>query len=139
VDDLARFCCHNHDCRDHGQRGAGNLTVCMRYGKHQHVRLLYCRSCKARFSERQGTPFFGAKLETATMVSVLDHVSEGCGVRKTSRLTGVHHGDTVLRDSRLAGAHAHDLHDALVAFSPSDARDAVRREMGLREEKAEAL
>ena len=72
------------------------------------------------------------------MVSVLDHVSEGCGVRKTSRLTGVHR-DTVLRDSRLAGAHAHDLHDALVAFSPSDARDAVRREMGLREEKAEAL
>ena len=65
VDDLARFCCHNQDCHDYGQRGADNLTVCMRYGKHQHLRLLYCRSCKARFSERQGTPLFGAKLETA--------------------------------------------------------------------------
>ena len=117
VDDLARFCCHNQDCHDYGQRGADNLTVCMRYGKHQHVRLLYCRSWKARFSERQGTPLFGAKLETAKMVSVLDHVSEGCGVRKTSRLIGVHR-DTVSRYSLLAGEHAHDLHDVLVAFSP---------------------
>ena len=117
MDDLSRFCCHNQDCRDHGQRGADNLTVCMRYGKHQHLRLLYCRSCKARFSERQGTPLFGAKLETAKMVSVLDHVSEGCGVRKTSRLIGVHR-DTVSRYSLLAGEHAQDLHDVLVAFSP---------------------
>jgi len=117
VDDLARFCCHNQDCHDYGQRGADNLTVCMRYGKHQHLRLLYCRSCKARFSERQGTPLFGAKLETAKMVSVLDHVSEGCGVRKTSRLIGVHR-DTVSRYSLLAGEHAHDLHGVLVASSP---------------------
>jgi transposase-like protein len=90
VDDRARFCCHNHDCRDHGQRGADHLTVCMRYGKHPHWRVLDCRSCQARFSERQGTPLLGAKRETAKMVSVLDHVSEGCGVRKTSRLIGVH-------------------------------------------------
>jgi IS1 family transposase len=51
------------------------------------------------------------------MVSVLDHVSEGCGVRKTSRLIGVHR-DTVSRYSLLAGEHAHDLHDVLVALSP---------------------
>src|SRR5262252_2578226 len=124
VDDLAQFCCHNRDCRDHGKRGAGNLSVCMRYGKQQHLRLLYCQCCKARFSERQGTPLFGAKLETAKLISVLDHVSEGCGVRKTSRLPGVHR-DTVLRYSRLAGAHAHDLHDVLVAFSPEDQRGAI--------------
>jgi len=51
------------------------------------------------------------------MTAVLDHISEGCGVRKTSRLTGVHCA-TVLRYSRLAGAHAYDLPDVLVAFSP---------------------
>ena len=124
MDDLSRFCCHNRDCRDHGKRGAGNLSVCMHYGKKHPLRLFYCRSCKARFSERQGTPLFGAKLETTKMVSVLDHVSEGWGVRKTSRLTGVHR-DTVLRYSRLAGEHARDLHDALVAFSPADAGGAV--------------
>ena len=124
VDDLSRFCCHNRDCRDQGKRGAGNLSICMRYGKKHHLRLLYCRSCKGRFSERQGTPLFGAKLETAKVSAVLDHVSEGCGVRKTSRLTGVHR-DTVVRYSLLAGAHAHDLHDVLVAFSPEDQRGAI--------------
>ena len=96
VDDLARFCCHHQECHDDGQRGADNLTVCMRSGKHQQVRVLYCRSCKARFAERQGPPLCGAKLETAKMVSVLHHVSEGCGVRKTRRLRGVHR-DTVSR------------------------------------------
>lgn len=124
MDDLSRFCCHNRDCRDQGKRGAGNLSVCMRYGKKQPLRLFYCRSCKARFSERQGPPLFGAQLETATMVSVLDHVSEGCGVRKTSRLTRVHR-DTGLRYSRLAGEHARELHDALGAFSPADQGGAV--------------
>ena len=138
MDDLAQFCCHNRDCRDHGKRGAGNLSVCMRYGKQQHLRLLSCPCCKARFAERQGTPLFGAKLETAKLISVLDHVSEGCGVRKTSRLPGVHR-DTVLRYSRLAGAHAHDLHDVLVAFSPEDQRGAICREMGFCREKAAAL
>ena len=33
MDDLARFCCQNPDCPDHGCRDLGNLTVCGRYGK----------------------------------------------------------------------------------------------------------
>ena len=53
---LSRFCCQNEDCPDYGKRGAGNLTVCGRYGKDKQRRLLYCRTCKARFSERKGTP-----------------------------------------------------------------------------------
>src|SRR5712692_1012069 len=105
VDNLSQFCCHHADCLDRGKREADNLTVRMRYGKDKHVRLLYCRSCKTRFSERQGTPLLGAKLGEDKIVSVLDHVSEGCGVRKTSRLTGVHR-DTVIRYSLLAGEHA---------------------------------
>ena len=52
-DDLSAFCCHNPDCPDYGQRGRGNLTVPMRYGPQQR-RLLRCRTCKARFSERKG-------------------------------------------------------------------------------------
>ena len=44
------------------QAGAGNLTVCGRYGKDKQHRLLYCRTCKARFSERKGTPLFGSQL-----------------------------------------------------------------------------
>ena len=34
-EDLSRFCCVNRDCPDYGKRGAGNLTVPMRYGAPQ--------------------------------------------------------------------------------------------------------
>jgi len=138
MDDLARFCCQNVACADRGQRGAGNLTVRMRYGKDQRLRLLYCRTCHARFSERKGTPLFQARLPEAKVESVLAHIAEGCGVRKTGRLVGVNR-ETVARYSALAGAHAQALHDDLVAFSPPDPRGTVRREMGLRRQEGKAL
>lgn len=116
-DDLSRFCCQNKDCPDHGKRGAGNLTACMRFGKEKRIRLLYCRTCKERFSERKGTPFFQARLADEKALSVLDHIAEGVGVRKTARLVGVNK-DTVVRYSLLAGGHAKALHDELVSFSP---------------------
>ena len=50
--------------------------------------------------ERKGTPLFGATLPEEKVVSLLEHIDEGCGVRKTSRLVGVHR-DTVTRYSRL--------------------------------------
>lgn len=120
MDDLARFCCQNAACSNYGKRGAGNLTVCDRYGPGKQRRLLRCATCKARFSERKGTPLFGACLPEKDIVSVLAHIAEGCGVRKTSRLVGVNK-DTVVRYSLLAGTHAKALHDELVAFSPGDA------------------
>ena len=123
MDDLGAFCCQNARCPDAGKRGHGNLTVCARYGKHQR-RLLYCRTCKARFSERKGTPLQGSRLPDDRVVAVLHHIAEGCGVRQTARLTGVSN-DTVVRYSLKAGDHAAQLHDELVAFSPPDARGAV--------------
>jgi LacI family transcriptional regulator len=125
MDDLTRFCCLNPDCPDHGKRGHGNLTVPMRYGPNKERRLLRCSTCKARFSERKGTPLFDARLPADTTVAVLAHVAEGVGTRKTARLTGVH-PDTVTRYIRLAGCHAEQLHDELVAFSPGDGGGAVR-------------
>ena len=125
MDDLAHFCCQNADCPDYGLRGAANLTVCDRYGPDGARRLLRCRTCKTRFSERKGTPFFGSRLPEADIVSVLDHIREGCGVRKTGRLVGVNK-NTVVRYSLLAGEHSKNLHDEFVAFSPSDPRGAVR-------------
>jgi transposase-like protein len=116
--DLARFCCQNPDCSDFGKRGLANLRVCFRYGPQQR-RLLACRTCQKRFSERKGTPLFDTRLPDDKAVAVLNHIAEGCGVRKTSRLVGVNK-DTVLRYSLLAGEHARQLHDELVAFSPSD-------------------
>jgi LacI family transcriptional regulator len=124
MDDLERFCCQNPECPDFGKRGHGTLTVCMRYGRQQR-RLLYCRTCKARFSERKGTPLFDSRLPEDKVVAVLQHVAEGVGVRQTSRLVGVSK-DTVVRYSCRAGEHAQQLHDELVAFSPQDPGGAVR-------------
>ncbi len=119
MDDLTRFCCQNPDCPDHGKRGLDNLRVCFRYGPQKSRRMLACRTCQARFSERKGTPLFDTRLPEDKAVSVLQHVQEGCGVRQTGRLVGVNK-NTVLRLAVLAGEHAQQLHDELVAFSPSD-------------------
>jgi transposase-like protein len=137
MDDLSRFCCQNPKCPQSGRRGAGNLTVCGHYGKCQR-RLLYCNKCKARFSERKGTVLFGAQLPETKCVSVLEHLAEGCGVRKTARLVGVSRS-TVERLGRIAGDHAKTLHDELAAFSPSQARDSVRRKVVVRGKKAGAM
>jgi len=125
-----KFCCQNKIYPDYGKRDAKNLTVCDWFGKNKHIRLLYCRTCKQRFSERKGTPLFGMKLDKEKTISVLKHISEGCGVRKTARLVGVH-PDTVTRYGRAAGGHAQALHDELVAFSPRNKRISVRRELGI--------
>jgi transposase-like protein len=116
---FSKFRCQNKKCPDYGKRNANNLTVCGWFGKNNNIRLLYCRTCKERFSERKGTPLFRMKLGQEKAVSLLSHISEGCGVRKTERLVGVNR-NTVMRYSRLAGEHAKLLHDELVAFSPKD-------------------
>ena len=117
MDDLSRFCCLNNDCPDHGKRGGQNLSVTSRYGPGKARRMLRCRPCQARSSERKGTPLFGSKLPEDKAVSLFQHLDERCGVRSTARLIGVNR-NTVVRYSRLAGPHAQRLHDEFVAFSP---------------------
>jgi len=118
-EDLSRFCCLNEHCPDFRKRGIDNLTVCARYGKDQRRRMLYCRTCKARFSERKGTPLFGSQLSADQALSIFAHLAERNGVRATARLVKVNR-NTVVRYARLAGGHARQLHDELVAFSPGD-------------------
>ncbi len=118
-EDLCRFCCMNQACPDHGRRGIGNLTVCARYGKDKKRRMLYCRSCKARFSERKGTPLFGSQWTEEEAVSIFEHLAERNGARATARLVKVNR-NTVVRYARLAGEHSRRLHDEVVAFSPED-------------------
>src|SRR3954470_20112273 len=117
MDDLSRFCCLNSHCPDYGRRDAGNLTVTGRLGKSRQFRLLYCRTCRARFSERKGTPLYRAHLPEHKVHSILEHIHEGCGVLKTARLVKVH-PDTVSHYSRASGTHARHAHDELVADSP---------------------
>jgi LacI family transcriptional regulator len=137
MDELSTFCCLNPECPDRGKRGFGNLSVRARYGKSQR-RLLYCKSCKARFSERKGTPLFDCRLGDDKAQSVLAHLNDGCGVRQTERLAGVNR-NTVMRLARLAGSHAKAAHDSLVSFSPLDDQAAAGREVGLRRQEGEEL
>jgi LacI family transcriptional regulator len=104
-DDLSGFSCQNAACADYGKPGLGNLTVCGRYGKQNRHRLLYCRTCRYRFSERRGTVLFGSQLSEETTASLFRHLAERTGVRPTARLVGVNR-NTVVRYSRLARGRA---------------------------------
>jgi LacI family transcriptional regulator len=84
--DLAHFCCQNPDRSLYGRRDAGNLSVCGRLGKQERFRQLYCNACRARFSERKGTPLYRCHLPEEKALAVLEHLDEGCGVRPTGRL-----------------------------------------------------
>jgi transposase-like protein len=111
--------CHNSGCPDHGKRGHGNVYFRGHSGRDKRIRMVYCRTCKRSYSERKGTAFERSQLPTDKVVSVLDHIREGCGIRATSRLTGVSR-DTISRYIALAGDQAELHHDELVAFSPRD-------------------
>jgi transposase-like protein len=119
MDELKNFCCQNPACPEYGLRGRDNLRVCFRNGPNQDRRVLACRTCQQRFSERKGTALYRCKLPDDKALSVLQHLQESCGVRPTSRLVGVNK-NTVVRLAVVAGHPAKDIHDEVVAFSPSD-------------------
>src|SRR6187431_258401 len=79
MDDLTHFCCLNPACKDHGRRGGDNLAVAYRNGPQKQSRVLVCRTCKVRFSESKGTPFYRSHLPRAKVISLLEHLDEGCG------------------------------------------------------------
>jgi LacI family transcriptional regulator len=118
-DDLSHFCCQNKCCVAYGSKGIGNLRVVDHVGKHKDIRLLKCKVCKKRFSERKGTVFFRSRLPVPKVVSILQHVQDGCGMRQTGRLEKTKE-DTVIRYAKRAGKHAKSLHEELMAFSPTD-------------------
>ncbi len=122
---IENLCCQNSHCPDAGRRGGGNPNFRGWSGKGHRIRMVYGRTCRARFSERKGTVLERARLPDDKALEVLDHLREGCGTRATSRLTGVDK-NPVTRYVALAGAHAEALHDERVAFSPPDPRGPGR-------------
>ncbi|MEW6620989.1 MAG: helix-turn-helix domain-containing protein [bacterium] len=116
---IEHFCCQNPSCPNYNIRGKGNLSFRGWSGKGKRIRLIYCQSCGAHFSERKGTMLNYARLPAEVVISVMKHIQEGCGTRATSRLVGVDK-NTVTRYARLAGDQAKKVHDELVVFSPSD-------------------
>ena len=110
---LSEFCCINTQCSEHGKRGGKNLRVHQTYGKSDTIRLLECKVCGGKFSERAHTALSGSRLPRENIISILHHLAEGCGQRRICRLESVSR-DAVSRLTRIAGDHAKSLHDELV-------------------------
>jgi transposase-like protein len=110
---LSEFCCINTNCPEYGKRGGTNLRVHQTYGKSDTIRLLECKVCGHRFSERAHTALSGCRLPKDKIISVLHHLAEGCGQRRICRLVGVSR-DVVRRLTLIAGEHAKAIHDELV-------------------------
>jgi transposase-like protein len=121
MDDLSRFSCPNPDCPEHGKPDAGNLTVTQHYGPSKARRMLRCRACEARFSERRGTPGFDSRLPPEKLEIVLDHIAKGYGVRETARACGVNRG-TVGRLRQIAGEPVFEFDDELIRRLSGTAR-----------------
>ena len=106
------YFCTNPSCKDYGIRGKGNLNVHFSYGKHGR-RMLYCTTCKSRFSETKCTAYFGTKYATETISQIIRVVAEGNGVRATARILGLDK-DAVNRVILKAGEHCERLLDNLL-------------------------
>lgn len=98
--DLSGFSCQNVECPDHGKKGMDNLTIDSCYGRQKQYRLLVCRTCRKRFSERKGTTLFGSQLTVETIARISAYLAENKSVREVARLTGVNR-NTVVRYSHL--------------------------------------
>ena len=106
---LENLCCVEPSCSDKGKRGNGNLSI--RKGKGGgRWRILRCSTCKSEFSERKGTALWGTRMPPSKVEGIAAHLKEGCGIRKTARLTGASK-DGVTSIALRLGLHAHALHD----------------------------
>jgi len=109
---LAHLCCVNGDCADVGKKDKANLSV--RTGKGGgRWRILRCSTCRTEFSERKGTALFGTVMAPSRIAAVAACLKEGCGIRKTSRLTGASKSGVTSIAMRL-GLHAKAVHDQRV-------------------------
>jgi len=132
------FCCQNTRCSLYGQKGQGNLGQKGWSDRKKTIRILICKVCGRRFSERKGTALYHVRLSTEKALNVLRHLQDHCGIRQTSRLTGVRKS-TVNRLAKIAGDHADNVHDELVAFSPQHAGSSARRNVVVRSKKRKTL
>lgn len=111
--EIDKYFCPNPSCKDYGMRGRGNLNVHFEYGKHAR-RMLYCTTCKTRFSETKGTAFFGSKYSSGTIAEIVRTTAEGVGVRATARLLRLDK-DAVNRVILKVGEHCERVLDNLLA------------------------
>jgi len=80
---LASFFCPNEFCDDHGKKGLGNIVLLHTYGKDKR-KLLKCKTCNFRFSERHSTFFFGLHTKESKIKEVILYLLEGMSFREAA-------------------------------------------------------
>lgn len=93
--EISGFFCPNDGCPDYGKKGIGNVVVYNRYGRDNR-RLLRCKTCNFRFSERRNTFFFGLHTEESKIKEVILYLLDGKSFREAALTAGIDK-DTVLR------------------------------------------
>ncbi|MDW7680227.1 MAG: helix-turn-helix domain-containing protein [bacterium] len=101
--DLSQHFCPNPECQHHGIKGLGNITTSTTFGKN-NIRLLRCKTCNKRFSERHSTVFSGLHLDEKTITEILLCLAEGMSIRGCARVKTVNK-DTVQRVLERARQH----------------------------------
>lgn len=89
------FFCPNESCGDYGKKGRGNIIVYDRYGRRGR-KLLKCRTCNSKFSERRSTFFFGLHTEESKIREVILYLLEGKSFREAAEAAEIDK-DTVQR------------------------------------------
>lgn len=106
---LGFFACPNPDCEAFNRFGGDNVSVAEHMGKDKAIRRLYCRSCKTRFSERQGSLLEYSKLPLPAVVRIVKCLGHGCSVEATADICEVD-TRTVQRIVDRGGKRAEDFH-----------------------------
>jgi len=89
------YFCPNESCGLHGKKGLGNIVLINAYGKNRR-RLLRCKTCNSRFSERRSSVFFGLHTTEAKIKEVICHLLEGMSFREVANASDLDK-DTVQR------------------------------------------
>ncbi len=110
--EIGNYFCANPECKDYGVRNKGNLNVQFSYGKSGN-HMLYCTTCRFRFSQTRCTAFFGTKYSAKQIGSIIRCTAEGNGVRATGRILGLDK-NAVNRVILKAGEHCQRMMDNLL-------------------------
>jgi transposase-like protein len=94
--------CPHPQCTHYGQRGFGTHLV--RCGADRGIPRLLCTMCQGTFSVRQGTAYFGIRVEEPNYTSAMRALAEGNSLRGTGRIVEVDK-DTVCDWVDRAGRH----------------------------------
>jgi transposase-like protein len=79
--------CPHPQCTHYGQRGFGTHLV--RCGADRGIPRLLCTMCQGTFSVRQGTAYFGIRVEEPNYTIAMRALAEGNSLRGTGRIVDV--------------------------------------------------